>query len=81
MTESEFFAYVVAELGLSVSFPFGEMRLIDDLGLDSLQMLELAVVVEELGAEITEEFLMTFSTLEDVYALYSAGSEPRRSGD
>jgi acyl carrier protein len=47
-----------------------EARLVDDLLLDSFDLTELLVVVEELGVRVPEETAESFETVGDVYVEY-----------
>lgn len=52
-----------------------DTALLADLGLDSLRILEILLVVEELGVELADEDVPEWETLGDVYQSY------RRSAD
>lgn len=47
-----------------------EARLVEDLRLDSFDLTELLVVVEELGVRVPEETAESFETVGDVYVEY-----------
>ena len=47
-----------------------EARLVEDLRLDSFDLTELLVVVEELGVRVPEETAESFETVGDVYIEY-----------
>jgi len=54
-------------------------RLVEDLRLDSFDLTELLVVVEELGVRVPEETAESFETVGDVYIEYvrrAEASEP-----
>jgi acyl carrier protein len=69
---SEFSEKVAAELDMS--FPVGvkpESRLIEDLSLDSLQMIELVGVICEVSeSSLPPELVPSLETLGDSYNLY-----------
>jgi len=58
------------EFGLS-ELPGPSQRLIADLEFDSIRMLELICVIEDLGAYVPDEALSTLETVEDAYAAYN----------
>jgi acyl carrier protein len=56
-----------------------DARLFEDLRLDSFDLTELLVVVEELGVRVPEEAAESFETVGDVYVEYvrrAEASEP-----
>lgn len=68
VSRERFIAWLANELGLDASDaskPFLQ------LGLDSLQMFEIDLMVEELGVTIPEEILATCESLDDVYRAYT----------
>ncbi|VVE36739.1 Acyl carrier protein [Pandoraea horticolens] len=62
---------LIAELaGLPVESMAAELRLIDELALDSLELIELLMVLEERwGITLTRDRLMKLVTVGDVVAL------------
>jgi acyl carrier protein len=48
----------------------GTVHLVDDLGLDSLDLVEVAVAVQELAGVPFEEFAVVPATLGDLYDAY-----------
>jgi acyl carrier protein len=69
LNEHEFHSVVAAELGL----PEDDLRALtfEQLGLDSLQLFEIDLVVEELGVLLDEETFMTARRVADIYAAYA----------
>lgn len=65
-----FSAYLMDALELVPVTMTSEMRLAEDLGLDSLQMQELGLVMYELGAEVLEEMVPVIETVGDLYHHY-----------
>jgi acyl carrier protein len=65
---------VIAELaGLPVESVTAELRLTDELALDSLELIELVMVLEERwGITLTRDRLMKLVTVGDVVALVKA---------
>jgi acyl carrier protein len=55
-----------------------ETSLTEDLDLDSLQMLELVVLMDELGAEVFEEILPQLQTVGDLYEHYRTRTTAER---
>ena len=68
-TRQKIFSLVVNKLGLDPSEVTRESRFADDLGIDSLRSVELAMALEhEFGIEISDdvrESLLTFGELTD----------------
>jgi len=57
-------------------------RLVEDLRLDSFDLTELLVVVEELGVQVPEEAAEEFETVGDVYQEYvKRASDTETAGD
>ncbi len=57
-------------------------RLVEDLRLDSFDLTELLVVVEELGVQVPEEAAEEFETVGDVYQEYvKRASDTEPAGD
>ena len=72
MTESEFIERFVEEFGIEAA-PSLEVRLWEDLNLDSVDMVDLVLFVEELskvGQIDNPEFYPVIATLRDAYMYY-----------
>ena len=54
-----------------------QARLVEDLRLDSFDLTELLVVVEELGVRVPEEAAENFETVGDVYQEYVRRAQGR----
>ena len=70
-------------LGLRIDTPklSKDSRLVEDLRLDSFDLTELLVVVEELGVRVPEETAESFETVGDVYTEYvRRAEEPESEG-
>jgi acyl carrier protein len=67
----DFALLVRTELRLSQNQLGPEARLEEDLGLDSVEMLDLVLLVDELGVEISEQVVPGLQTLGEVHAYYS----------
>ena len=52
-----------------------EARLVEDLGLDSFDLVELLTLVEELGVRFPDDVAVTFDTVGDVFGEYSRRAE------
>ena len=64
---------MAARLGLSADQIVPEARLVEDLGLDSLDAVELAIAVErKFEIEVPEEDLTKLKTVADMLALVEA---------
>jgi acyl carrier protein len=48
-----------------------DTRLVDDLGLDSFDLVELLTLVEELGVRFPDDVAVSIDTLGDVYREYT----------
>lgn len=73
-----FISYLTTELDLPPSPIEPATRFVDDLGFDSLDMLELLIVIEELGVQLNDDLIEMLDTVDDAYRLYSraaSGSE------
>jgi acyl carrier protein len=70
LTYEQFWSLLDRELALDCECPGRDAVLSDDLGLDSLQLIELVVVMEELGAEVFEDLLPVLVTADDLYRHY-----------
>lgn len=72
---------MVSEFGLATEQIQPGTHLIDDLDLDSIDLVDLAVAVEEkTGLELDEEQLKSVTTVEDAVAMVRSAFL-RRSGD
>jgi acyl carrier protein len=56
-----------------------DSRLVDDLGLDSFDLVELLTLVEELGVRFPDDVAVGLDTVGDVYREY-AGRAARFTG-
>jgi acyl carrier protein len=77
VVEVDFYRHLAEELEWD-SAPGPETALLADLGLDSLRVLEILLVVEELGVEVADEEVPAWETLGDIYQSYlraTLGSE------
>jgi acyl carrier protein len=70
LTPDEFSRRVADALGLDAAALSPDARLIADLGLDSLQMLELVLLLDALRASLEAEDLARVCRIGDVYRLY-----------
>jgi acyl carrier protein len=70
LNREDFFSYLGSELGILTSQLDEATALVDDLGFDSVQVLELIVVIEELGLEISEDWFPAIVTMGDAYTTY-----------
>jgi acyl carrier protein len=66
----DFMNYIATELDLDPSRLTPASRLIGDLDLDSVQVLELIVVIEELGVELPDDEIDSIDSIGDAYNLY-----------
>ena len=74
--EVELYRHLAEELEWDGA-PGRETALVADLGLDSLRVLEILLVVEELGVELADDEVPGWETLGDVYQSYRrAGRQP-----
>ena len=67
----DFTQHLAVELELEHSSLTPAVRFFEDLSFDSIQMLELSVVVEELGVELDDNDLENLATVDLAYAAYS----------
>lgn len=65
-----FACLVEAELGLPRGSAIPEARLIEDLGLDSLQMLDLLLLLDALDAHIEPEAIARVTRIRDLHRLF-----------
>ena len=70
MTLDEFKYYLVAQLDCPSGDISDDARLQDDLGLDSLNMVELGAIIEELCGPVQFEMLGEIETVREAYAWY-----------
>jgi len=66
----EFASHVAKELGIDAAELSSDARLIDDLALDSLQMLQLVLVLDGMGAHFEAEELARVARIGDVHRIY-----------
>jgi acyl carrier protein len=69
VVELEFYRHLAEELEWDRSLG-RETSLLADLGLDSLRVLEILLVVEELGVQLADDDVPEWETLGDVYQSY-----------
>ncbi len=69
VVELDFYRHLADELEWDGTFG-RETSLLADLGLDSLRILEILLVVEELGVELADDEVPEWETLGDVYQSY-----------
>jgi acyl carrier protein len=65
-----FAGYLSSGLRIEAETIKPEARLIEDLGLDSMGLLEMVVLVEELGVRFPDGVVVGFETVGDVYREY-----------
>ena len=68
----EFSEHVSDGLGLEPDVVVRGARLVEDLGLDSFDLVELLTLVEELGVRFPDDVAVGLETVGDVYDEYSA---------
>lgn len=66
-----FVAYVSDGLGLEPEVVVAEARLVEDLGLDSFDLVEMLTLVEELGVRFPDDVAVGLDTIGDVYREYT----------
>lgn len=72
----EFQSYLRRLLRLGSDATLGaEEHLIDDVGLDSLGMAELAAALDETGVRLLEEILLELETVGDAYHYYESQAQ------
>jgi acyl carrier protein len=69
IVELEFYRHLADELEWDATLG-RDTSLLADLGLDSLRILEILLVVEELGVELADDDVPAWETLGDVYQSY-----------
>jgi acyl carrier protein len=69
IAELEFYRHLADELEWDAALG-RDTSLLADLGLDSLRILEILLVVEELGVELADDDVPGWETLGDVYQSY-----------
>lgn len=75
--EFEAFARLMSEaLDLDVEEVVPEARLVEDLGLDSFDLVELLTTVEELGVRFPDEVAAGIDTVGDLYREYVQRAAP-----
>jgi acyl carrier protein len=55
-------------------------RLVEDLGLDSFDLVEMLTIVEELGVRFPDEVAVSLDTMSDVYREYVERAGPVSGG-
>jgi acyl carrier protein len=63
---------ISAELGIAVGRLSPSARLREDVGLDSVRMLELVLVLDSLGVTVEDEDVTGLTVVDDLYHLYVA---------
>jgi hypothetical protein len=76
LTQQQFLRAVAEALDLDPDSTAADHRVGPDLGFDSVLVLELLLVVEELGAELPEQLDVPDLTLGDLYAFYAVSAGP-----
>jgi len=71
-----FCAHVARGLRLDPGVLTGDGHLIDDVGLDSFDLVELMAIVEELGVRLPDEVALGLDTMGDVYGEYRGRVAP-----
>lgn len=63
---------ITTEIGLELPAPISESTsIVDDLGWDSMAVVEVLAVIDEMGSDIDDRALETVFTLGDLYHLYT----------
>ena len=75
-----FATYLADGLDLDPDALAPDARFDDDLGLDSFDMVELLVRVEELGVHLPEEVVMQVQTVGDLHRHYLRAGAPPDEG-
>jgi acyl carrier protein len=70
LTIDEFGAYISEELELGAGNLQAGTRFVEDLDFDSVRVLELSIVIEELGIELDDADLEELTTLATAHAAY-----------
>jgi acyl carrier protein len=65
-----FAVYVADGLRIDSAALTKDAHLIEDLGLDSFNMVNLILLVEELGVHLPDDVVVGFDTFGDVYSAY-----------
>lgn len=60
-----------AEMGMSVGRVLPKARLREDLDLDSVRILELVLLLDDLGATVEDSEVGSLTSVEDVYRIYA----------
>lgn len=78
MSADEFLSWLSVGIGRQATL---DDRLVDDLSLDSLALMDLAITLEEAGASLAADDFGPEATVREVYLAYLAAFDPhRRSG-
>jgi acyl carrier protein len=80
LTPEEFVSELTSRIELGVAFVDASTSLRIGLDLDSVQMLEVVVLMDELGAEVPELMIPAIQTVGDLYEHYATrrGAEDGR---
>ena len=71
LTFDAFATYLSDGLELDVDVLHRDIRLTEDLGLDSFDFMELVVLVEELGVHFPDHIVVSIETIGDLYEAFS----------
>ena len=71
LTFDNFAAYLADGLELDIITLVKDARLIEDLALDSFDLIELIVLVEELGVHLPDHVVITIDTIGDLFDAYT----------
>ena len=74
-----FWAFLAESLRLDLGSVADSTRLSDEIGMDSLQMIELMFVMDDLGAEMHEDLMPAIQTAGDLYHHYATRASVRPS--
>jgi acyl carrier protein len=70
LSPSQFSRRLAEELEVKPDQMHMKARFAEDLEFDSLQLLEVVIVIEDLSQELPDEVLLDLATVEDAYAIY-----------
>lgn len=80
LTFERFTSYLADGFSLDPEAFRDDARLDSDLGLDSFDMLEVLVRVEELGVHLPDEVVAEMRTVGDLYRVYASRASGRAAG-
>ena len=81
MSFESFAAYLAEGVSLEPELFTEDARFDEDLGLDSFDLLELIVRIEEVGVTLTDEEVAELKTVGDLYQRYLAQVGPLALSD